>query len=317
MHGLCFEYKSMSADALNSTNTALGSVVACVDYNAATGPFLGKQDMLNSYGAIDCKPNESIIIGVECDPAKLPLNELYVRGGAIPSGQDPKTYDMGVFNIATCGVQAANVNLGEIYVMYDVEFMLPVIQGLGQNDATTVISYAPGSLSAGQIYPYSSTNPSVNTSVLNSFDTIGIQVGLISGSGMCVAFPPTAAGGIFRIVIQWTGTAVPLVAGPGISPADRLTVFSDLESPPTATTTNRLMVSYTVRVPNQGDGLQLWDNAPFSQGHPGASWPRLRLVINTGVFPSSLTSITLTVVRLNPGLLATPFYTDPLNANLF
>jgi predicted nucleic acid-binding Zn ribbon protein len=30
MHGLVFEYKSMSADALNSTNTALGQVILSV-----------------------------------------------------------------------------------------------------------------------------------------------------------------------------------------------------------------------------------------------------------------------------------------------
>jgi hypothetical protein len=40
--GLVFEYKSMSADALNSVNTALGSVVLSVQYDAANGPFTYK-----------------------------------------------------------------------------------------------------------------------------------------------------------------------------------------------------------------------------------------------------------------------------------
>jgi hypothetical protein len=42
MHGLVFEYKSMSADALNSVNTALGQVIMSVQYDAANLPFVNK-----------------------------------------------------------------------------------------------------------------------------------------------------------------------------------------------------------------------------------------------------------------------------------
>lgn len=42
MHGLVFEYKTMSVDALNSVNTALGQVILSVQYDAANAPFTNK-----------------------------------------------------------------------------------------------------------------------------------------------------------------------------------------------------------------------------------------------------------------------------------
>lgn len=38
-HGLMFEFRSTSSDALNSTNTALGQVIMSCQYDAANPPF--------------------------------------------------------------------------------------------------------------------------------------------------------------------------------------------------------------------------------------------------------------------------------------
>jgi hypothetical protein len=68
MHGLVFEYKSMSADALNSTNTALGQVILSVQYDAANAAFTNKQAQEAYDGAISIKPSSSVLLGVECEP---------------------------------------------------------------------------------------------------------------------------------------------------------------------------------------------------------------------------------------------------------
>lgn len=125
LNGMLFEFKTTSADALNSTNTALGTVVMATSYNAANKTFLSKQQMENYEYAQSCKPSESMCHYIECAKSLNPLSELYVRIGDIPSGQSPQLYDVGYFNIATVGMQAANVNLGELWVTYDITLFKP------------------------------------------------------------------------------------------------------------------------------------------------------------------------------------------------
>lgn len=118
--GLYFEFRTMSVDALNSTNTALGQLIMAVDYNAANPPFSSKQQMENYEAAVSIKPSQSVRFFVECSKALNVLTDLYVRGGSVPTGQDVRLYDLGLLNVATNGMQASNVNIGELWVCYEV-----------------------------------------------------------------------------------------------------------------------------------------------------------------------------------------------------
>lgn len=126
MLGLIFEFKTLSSDALNSTNTALGYVAMATNYNAASDAFLNKQSMLNTQYSNDTKPSCSALHPIECDPHKTPQYQLYVRGAAVPAGQDQKTYDLGKFQIATGGMQAASVLVGELWATYQVRLRKPL-----------------------------------------------------------------------------------------------------------------------------------------------------------------------------------------------
>ena len=129
--GMVVEFKSRSADALNSVNTALGSVILATDYNAATfsQQFNNKTEMLNYEGAVDCKPSDNMIMGIECDPKRLPLSELYVRTGDVEG--NIQNYDMCSFAIATTGFQGTNVNVGELWITYDIVLMKPAMLPAG------------------------------------------------------------------------------------------------------------------------------------------------------------------------------------------
>lgn len=126
---LCFEFRTFSADALNSTNTALGNVSAAVNYDYGDEDFASRAEIENSDWAKSCKPSESMIIPVECDPKMTGMNGLLyiVNGNNIPSGSDPKTYYLGKFQIATSGCQGTSVNLGSLYVHYKVKLYKPVM----------------------------------------------------------------------------------------------------------------------------------------------------------------------------------------------
>jgi len=119
-HGLVFYFKSNSADAIGSTNTALGSVVMATDYNVLDRPFPNKTTMEVHEFCAAGKPSEDIIHPIECDPKRTTIENLYVRNN--DSGQsDRRFHDLGLFQIATVGQQAESV-VGELWVSYDIEF---------------------------------------------------------------------------------------------------------------------------------------------------------------------------------------------------
>lgn len=69
-HGLIFEFRSTSANALNSTNTALGTVILGTDYNTAAAAFTSKQQMENNEWTCSTKPSLSVIHPIECAPSQ-------------------------------------------------------------------------------------------------------------------------------------------------------------------------------------------------------------------------------------------------------
>lgn len=135
MQGCIFEFRSMSADALNSTNTALGTVIMATQYNAAADPFESKSAMENYQYGCSGKPSQNLMHPIECEPRQTVLGGLlYTRGGAVPAGDDPRLYDLGNFQIATQGGQATNTNLGELWVTYQCCLLKPKLYSLLGND---------------------------------------------------------------------------------------------------------------------------------------------------------------------------------------
>lgn len=125
-NGVVYEFRSMSSDALNSVNTALGTVTFSTNYDATDPAFTNKQQMENTEFAVSCKPSVNMMHGIECARSQSTLSELYVRTGAPPTGSDKRMYDMGTTYIATQGCQGTSVNLGEIWVTYSVTFLKAV-----------------------------------------------------------------------------------------------------------------------------------------------------------------------------------------------
>lgn len=123
--GLCFHFKSMSGDALTSTNTALGSVIMSTIYDAVQESPTSKQEMENTEYAQSIKPSQTATHFIECAKSKSTLTELYVNQNPTKQKGDPRFYDFGKFTIATEGMQAANTVLGELWVSYQIRLFKP------------------------------------------------------------------------------------------------------------------------------------------------------------------------------------------------
>lgn len=133
IEGMIFEYKSTSADALNSTNTALGSVMLATQYDVADPVFSSKAEMLNYEFSKSVKPSENVLHMIECAPNQTVLSDLYTLSSVDPpAGRDPRFYHLGRFSIATTGFQGTSVNIGQLHVTYQVRLMKPKLyQSLG------------------------------------------------------------------------------------------------------------------------------------------------------------------------------------------
>lgn len=142
IHGMIYEFKSGSSDALNSTNTALGYVIGAVEYNSLAPAYSSKLEMENALFCSSTKPSLSAITAVECAPNQSPLNVLYTRTGFENIGlSDIRLYDLGTMNIATVGMQAVGVNLGELWVSYDIELYKTRFLQAGANIPTWSVQF--------------------------------------------------------------------------------------------------------------------------------------------------------------------------------
>jgi hypothetical protein len=136
LHQLMFSYRSTVSDFAASSGQ-IGQVIMATIYNASSDPFADKAAMMQYDSSMSTKTSESMIHGVECDPAKLsgPIGR-FVRSNPVLVGQDINQYDHGLFNIAVTEtpVGYANQAMGELWVSYTVELRKPKFftnRGLG------------------------------------------------------------------------------------------------------------------------------------------------------------------------------------------
>lgn len=124
--GCVFYFRSTSADALNSTNTALGTLIMATDYDVLDATYLSKQEMEAAMFACSGKPSSDQMHPIECAPSQRFNSQLFIRNNnaPLPSGADQKTYDWGNFQLATSGSQAVAV-IGELWVSYHVRLHSP------------------------------------------------------------------------------------------------------------------------------------------------------------------------------------------------
>lgn len=167
MKGLVFEFVSTSASAVASTNTALGVVIAATSYNPALPSFPDKRTMESTMFVDSASPSKSMLHPVECDPLRNQFRTLKVRSST-DFVSDLDLYDMGNFQIATTGMQAASV-IGELWVTYHLCLSKPRLQ---------MAPYPFASVASGT----GLTRPNDFFGVTTSVATLGIQFPLANAA---------------------------------------------------------------------------------------------------------------------------------------
>lgn len=199
--GLVFCFKSTSADSLNSTNTALGTVIMATNYDSSDPAFASKGEMMNYEFSSSCKPSETCLHMIECAPKQSVLSELYTRPGTVPSGDDQRMYDLGKFQIATTGLQGTSVSIGELHVTYQVRLLKPkLFVSIGE-----------------EINFYHATNANYSSaSPLGTANTIAAYSGnnlSVTVAPTTITFPLQNVVQNYRIEFNWIGS----VASAGVA----------------------------------------------------------------------------------------------------
>lgn len=122
-----FTFRSTVSD-FAATSGQVGQVVMATQYNAASEPFTDKRTMMEYDAAMSCKTSETLLHGVECDPAKLSGPKgRFVRANPVEISQDVNQYDHAQFNIAVADAPLvyAGQSMGELWVSYTIELRKP------------------------------------------------------------------------------------------------------------------------------------------------------------------------------------------------
>jgi hypothetical protein len=269
-HGALLEFLSKSANALNSTNTALGTVIIAFQANPYAAAFTTKQEMESTEYCVSVKPCDSAVFPIECDPKQNTLSELFVRDSDVIDG-DERFYDMGVITIATVGMQAAAV-IGEIWISYDVALMKPLLEPASYGDNN-------GAHVANGGYDANNTLGIVQRTVYGKLKfTI-----TTTGAGLdSISLPVSVTTGYFLIFVCWIGTPVTTTIptttftncalGPNWATSDTVTFINN-----TGISQAKLFVIMSITVSASGAKVQF----------------------SGGTLPSSGTSVTIAVVQVD------------------
>lgn len=274
IHGMVFEFVSTSADALNSVNTALGVVVSATEYNVNRANFINKQQMEAYEFSVSSKPSLTHVHPIECAPDQTPNNVYYIRTGAVPASEDLRLYDLGKYQIATVGSQAAAV-VGELWVSYEVEFFKPLL--LPTN--------------------YSSLSAHIGNASPTSTDILGPIQRAVSGSLALtvtatgagfdtINFPPNLQSGSYSISFTWYGGSAAVAL-------------------PTFTLTN--MTAYTFLKNGTSNGFgngSTTTTQMIYQVYLTITAAGAKIVLSSGTFPTSMTWVDIAVLQVSPSMIS-------------
>lgn len=192
---IAFQFVSQSGTALNSTNTALGKMFARYQPDPTIPVDASQSQMVNSADCHSAVSYRSWHYPLAIQNANF---ERTLRAGGQPSGTDLRMYDYGYFEIATIGQQAVGIDLGQLWVRYEVVLEYPlyrqgligdtVLQSMSSSKNTTM-DWTNASPLGVSVFPVPVTNNFI----------------VLTVTGNQIAFPSNVETGRFMILFQWVG----------------------------------------------------------------------------------------------------------------
>lgn len=209
IHGMVFSYKTMSSDALNSSDTALGTVLMSTQYSVTQPDVISPQQMFQLDFTSCTKPSLSVLHPIECAQSQSKFLMLDVRNGPTPSfsTDDLRLYDFANFYIATYGCPGNSTLLGQLWVSYDISFykcILPPTADVGDHYKL------PDTISDTKYFGAVIPSPSVDSDLGSTLSYPG------DGSGV-ITIPSYYIGNVLVIWVVYGTVSTASAAPPSLS----------------------------------------------------------------------------------------------------
>ncbi len=191
LDGCLIMYKSLASN--NTTSLGMGAVIMAVDYDIDNSAPTSKIEMEQLEYCMSERPASSMIMPVECARGLDVLNHLYIApAGVVPTGKDPKFYNMGKLYVATDGCPAAATKIGEVWVSYELSLYKPILRTGASSLQAPVYHIAMSGCSGAT--PFGTSQTQVNN-----------NLPMVYASNV-LTFPSTVSSGTFLILRSWHGT---------------------------------------------------------------------------------------------------------------
>jgi len=218
IQGMVFEFRSMSSDTGTTSSNALGTVIMGTDYDSLDAPFSGKQEMENHEFSNSSKPSASFLHPIECARGQSTITRLYVRPAGLPANADLRLYDLGLFQIATQGMNSAGVGTsGELWISYQIKLLKPQLESEGVNLLSDHYYFSGTNVVSPTTSPIPATiTPTVQGRVAGS-STSGpftfTKLSLATSVNARVEFGPFIDDGVYMVLYSLSGATAVTVGG--------------------------------------------------------------------------------------------------------
>lgn len=134
VNGLMLVYVPTCSDAIAAaTVSAMGTISMSNDQNVLALTPTSTIGMLQQQFSVSGKPSGELVMPIEEDPAYggRMTRHLLIRGGELAEDANKQFYDDCVVFVATDGNGAAAVQLGQLYITYDITLLNPTTNSPG------------------------------------------------------------------------------------------------------------------------------------------------------------------------------------------
>lgn len=186
-NGIVVCFKSTSS-IYNGSSQALGTVIIASDYDLTDAPYSSKIEMENSEFAVSAKSSDNILHPIECAIGERQVKILKCRGVSNPS-DNLQWYDLCNLQVATQGITGSSVNLGELWITYDISFFKEQLYGnlFGNSILQYNYEWSTGTSTSAYFGNSGAANP---TNTLN-----------LTLTGTTITFPANVSAGTY--FLEW------------------------------------------------------------------------------------------------------------------
>lgn len=260
VEGAYVEYRTFSANALNSVNTSLGSVTMSAQYNSNDADYESKQEMENYEYSCSVVPSQSVMYFFECERGQNVLDNLYIssRQNTVQSNDKPapindkRFENLCKFSVATSGCQGTSVNVGSIYITYQIRLLKTKLYdtlGLGNcNFRCANTDYMTVN------YPFGDYKP-----IYNNMDVTYWHSGTLNG----IEFPYNTQTLDYLVICHWHGGAPGSIQITGVVYASPSAIISFtqvdyISAPEQLVSTTDVTRAYYLRTAGNGHPLRVY-----------------------------------------------------------